>query len=427
MQPGFLGKFLSVNLFGCALLVLAGCGNFKSLKQDQENLAEERFLTSVTVEDKTQSGQPFVVVYLGDADGSRILDAIPLSKPDSFEIWLAAGDGWIFAFTDANGDGRFQKEESYGWGNEGEPILAQDQKSVQLYVPIQNAGSGQMPPPPKLVDQPVYELGKLRFRKSGEVANPSDARFSQEAAVRGLWQPYAFLHEGNTGLFFVQPFDPQKTPVLFVHGIEGYPAQFNYLIDFLDQDRYQFWFLNYPSGLYLKTISDSLFYLVEEVRREFGFKKIHLIAHSMGGLVARSYLARCQEQAACGYIDTFISIASPFNGVESAAKGVKHAPAYAPSWMDLAPDSEFLSELFDKALPVPTQHYLMFTYHLDQSIGALAYIESGDGVIPLHSQLRKEAQQQAIQIMGFDQTHVGVLSDPALADTIGRILYRADH
>jgi pimeloyl-ACP methyl ester carboxylesterase len=214
--------------------------------------------------------------------------------------------------------------------------------------------------------------------------------------------------------------------VLFVHGITGFPAQFSDLLDSLDRDRYQAWFFNYPSGFYLPTIGEGLYRVMEQIRRRLGFKRLHLIAHSMGGLVAQSYVQNCQEEAACEYLETFISIASPFNGMDSAKSGVEYAPEVVPSWRDLAPGSDFLETLFERPLPASARHYLMFTYHLDRSFGDMVSVESSDGVVPLRSQLRHEAQNQAKRVAGFDQTHVGVLSDPALLETITGILSSRD-
>ena len=57
---------------------------------------------------------------------------------------------------------------------------------------------------------------------------------------------------------------------------------------------------------------------IEEVRRETGADQVVLIAHSMGGLVCRSYLARHGGQR----VERLVTIASPHVGTELARIGI---------------------------------------------------------------------------------------------------------
>ena len=43
---------------------------------------------------------------------------------------------------------------------------------------------------------------------------------------------------------------------------------------------------------------------------------------------------------------------------------------------------------------------------------------SSDGVIALSSQLRDEAQDNAVTIRGFDEDHVGILHNDAVIDMV---------
>jgi len=401
---------------------LSSCETFDRLRDDLMTLEKERTQFFGTVENQASSNDSVVVVYMGTQDGSEILSFRVLPTPGEFEIWLYQRNAWFFAFADANGDLVFQPSESYGWGNLGRPIHPGYFSDRHIRIQIATADSGQPPPPVNLIGRSPDGVARLQGVGIGELAEVDEQRFSAEAANKGLWQPYAAVLDEAAGVFFTEPYDERRIPILLVHGIGGYPAQFKPLIEVIDRDRYQIWFANYPSGLRLETLGNSLFQMMEILQSRFHFENVHLVAHSMGGLVSRSYLQECTKKKACGYLKTFTSIASPFGGVKSAAMGVEYAPAVIPSWLDLQPTSEFLSSLFTGSLPASVEHYLLFAYHKDLSVNDLLSIESSDGVIELSSQLRREAQDEATRVIGFDQTHTGILSDPQMLDTVLKII-----
>ena len=106
--------------------------------------------------------------------------------------------------------------------------------------------------------------------------------------------------------------------------------------------------------------------------------------------------------------------------------GVEYAPAIIPLWLDLQPTSEFLSGLFSRPLATSVEHFLLFTCHMGLSIEDVLFIESSDGVIALSSELRREAQDEAAKVIGFDQTHTGVLTDPQMLDRVLEIIESTD-
>ena len=91
----------------------------------------------------------------------------------------------------------------------------------------------------------------------------------------------------------LQPYDPDRTPVIFVHGLQDTPASWAPMINTLRADpkirrRYQFWVYSYPSG-YPYLYSAALFRQeLDGVTRAFpNHKRIVLVAHSMGGMISR--------------------------------------------------------------------------------------------------------------------------------------------
>jgi len=91
----------------------------------------------------------------------------------------------------------------------------------------------------------------------------------------------------------LQPFDPARTPVIFVHGLQETPASWTPMIDSLRNDpwireHYQFWVYSYPSG-YPYPYSAALFRQdLDGIDRAFpNHKRVVLIGHSMGGMICR--------------------------------------------------------------------------------------------------------------------------------------------
>jgi pimeloyl-ACP methyl ester carboxylesterase len=94
-------------------------------------------------------------------------------------------------------------------------------------------------------------------------------------------------------LIQLQRFDPNRTPVIFVHGLQETPASWAPMINSLRDDpairkRYQFWFYSYPSG-YPYPYAAALFRReLDGVKRAFpNHKRVILIGHSMGGMICR--------------------------------------------------------------------------------------------------------------------------------------------
>ncbi|MGV0976437.1 MAG: alpha/beta fold hydrolase [Azonexus sp.] len=95
---------------------------------------------------------------------------------------------------------------------------------------------------------------------------------------------------------------------------------------------------------------------IEEVCASTGANQVVLVAHSMGGLVCRSYLARHGS----GRVERLITIASPHSGTELAHIGIgKNA-------REMEPGSQWLQDLASADVPVhaiairtPHDNYVM--------------------------------------------------------------------
>jgi pimeloyl-ACP methyl ester carboxylesterase len=253
----------------------------------------------------------------------------------------------------------------------------------------------------------------------GQVSTLDHARFNLEVGRDSLWRPLDFMRAGHAGIYFLEPYDPNRTPVLFVHGINGSPRVFSDLIAGLDQTRFQPWVYYYPSGIGLNENSDYLTHIMLELELRHGLKRYHVIAHSMGGLVARGFLQRRQQRQASARVEQFIALSAPWGGHGAATRAVESSPLVLPVWKDMAGGSAFLDRLFvEPALSRHTRQHLLFSFGGGDGIN----IGTSDGVISLASLLRTEAQDSADTLFGFDVTHIGILSDPEAIERVHQLL-----
>jgi pimeloyl-ACP methyl ester carboxylesterase len=150
-----------------------------------------------------------------------------------------------------------------------------------------------------------------------------------------------------------------------------------------------------------------------------GRHKIVLSAHSMGGLIAMSALDKLAEQGFPPSVKMYCSFSTPYGGIESARTGLENAPAVVPAWRDIAPGSDFLKDLTGRRLPETLPFYLYFAYNNPSMLkGGVC----GDGSVPLYSQLEPSVQKAATRIMGFNETHVGVLNSTDARESFLRLL-----
>jgi pimeloyl-ACP methyl ester carboxylesterase len=103
-------------------------------------------------------------------------------------------------------------------------------------------------------------------------------------------------YEKKTSLYFLQPYDPDRIPVVFVHGLISTPFTWIQTINGLQADpeirkHYQFWVFAYPTG---NPVLYSALRLREELAKVDKFYPNHkgyvLVGHSMGGLLSQAQI-----------------------------------------------------------------------------------------------------------------------------------------
>ena len=100
-------------------------------------------------------------------------------------------------------------------------------------------------------------------------------------------------YENRAGLYMLEPYDPDRIPVVLIHGLTSIPQMWIPTISAIESDpelrgRYQFWVFAYPTG---DPIALSALKLRESLAQVYQLypktKDMVLISHSMGGLLSQ--------------------------------------------------------------------------------------------------------------------------------------------
>jgi pimeloyl-ACP methyl ester carboxylesterase len=110
------------------------------------------------------------------------------------------------------------------------------------------------------------------------------------------------------GLYMLEPVDPEKMPVVLVHGLWSSPITWMEMYNDLRSDplvrqHYQFWFYMYPTGqpfwLSATQMREDLALMRRELdpaRRFPALDQMVLVGHSMGGLVSKLQTVESEEE-----------------------------------------------------------------------------------------------------------------------------------
>ena len=112
--------------------------------------------------------------------------------------------------------------------------------------------------------------------------------------------------------------------------------------------------INTPPGRDLQALVDKVAGTVEQLRTAAGVKQVHLVGHSMGGILARCYL---QLQGGAPHVATCVTLGSPH-------LGSKLAPfAVSSLGRDLLPGSNLLTRLNAEPLPAGVRFTAIYSRH----------------------------------------------------------------
>ncbi len=408
-------------LIGC--LFISGC-MLVGLREDVQLLDAATPIRGTIKTTSTRNKPILVALYQPEGHEQYRLKAYwVMYGPGTFEFLRGRGDYYLIVFEDANEDFTFQPDEDVGWY--GAPTLIEARPGASftdLEVVLRSPDRAKQELPSLYAPNVSHEPLQLDSSQLGVVVDRDDPRFSPEVGPMGMWEPVKFYQQGHNGIFFFEPYHPDKIPVLLIHGLSGSGYDWRYIIEQLDRQRFQPWVVQYPSGMRLGLLSALLNQAVTQMQARYKFKTLFVVAHSMGGLVARGLIHQNMARHNQGLIKLLVTISTPWQGHTAARSGVNNAPVVVPSWYDLVPDSPYIKSLFEQPLPDRVAYYLLFSYRGTRGLLSQA---NSDGTVTLRSQLSQAAQDHAVKVLGYDEDHVSMLRSQVVTKKLNEILMSA--
>ncbi|MET1077228.1 MAG: alpha/beta hydrolase [Pseudomonas sp.] len=339
-----------------------------------------------------------------------------------FYFTLPPGSYQLLAFDDRNGNFRLDADEPRHWQPQATTSALQIQPSQEQRERLSQANlislaTDDLAPAPALdlsLDLLYREQPRLQ-RNYLQVVGFADPRFDPAQVQLGSWQPLTFMHDIGYGLYLLEPWDAKKEPIVLVHGINSSPRTLQALAASIDTRRFQLLLYHFPGGLPLNNSAYMLGEAMGDVLRRLKPTRMHVLSHSMGGLVARravQLLSEADSQQLC----LFISLSTPWDGHPSAASGVDNIPLDIPIWRDMAPGSAYLQTLFASPLPAPIRQWMLVSYAGHKPLLG----ELNDGVVPLASELRSAAQDEAAHLYLLNENHTSILASRRTAELLAR-------
>ena len=148
------------------------------------------------------------------------------------------------------------------------------------------------------IDQPLQRetvrVGKHTYPLAADYTAPLAMMLVEmdpkELGLPRLLRPAEFAD--TTRIARLDPYDPDKTVVLLVHGLNSSPATWFPMINHLRKDKevrdnYQFWFFSYPSGYPYPYSASILRQELDQAEKRYPMRnKMVVIGHSMGGCIS---------------------------------------------------------------------------------------------------------------------------------------------
>jgi triacylglycerol lipase len=263
-----------------------------------------------------------------------------------------------------------------------------------------------MQPLRRMVD-PVGRVA-LALRRPGTYAGHAREAASTLVTM-GLW-PLGFAEQALTDGHHNH--DAVTTPVLLLHGYGANRSNWWILNRHLRAAGFdRIHAMNYnPLAVDLPHLAAQCCDRIDELKDHFGVDRIHVVGHSLGGIIARYAV---QVLGATG-VDTVVTVASPHGGVRLArlASTMSDASPFSTS-AQLRPDAPEMVLLRSSARPMATRF--------------VSYYSNLDMVVTARRAMIIEPELAATNLLIKDHGHLSILLSRELGTSLVEQLRLSEH
>jgi triacylglycerol esterase/lipase EstA (alpha/beta hydrolase family) len=190
-----------------------------------------------------------------------------------------------------------------------------------------------------------------------------------QISLQGLLYPEKAL--GDCQLYRMDAYDPQRIPVVFVHGLMSDPHIWLNAVNAIAASpelrrRYQPWYFLYPTAIGVPQAARKLRETLLNARQHFdpdhndpGFNQMILIGHSMGGLLSRLQVTESKD---CLWCSVFTKPLDQMQVSEELRQNLQHT-------------------LYTQPLPFVKRVIFIATPHRGSSIASLSIVRALTGLI----------------------------------------------
>lgn len=150
------------------------------------------------------------------------------------------------------------------------------------------------------------------------------------------------------------PIEPDREPVLLVHGIADSGRNMDWLARYLRREGWEVHTLNLTPNWGQGGLQARAGQIDVYAREQFGGRRFNLVGFSMGGLVSRYYL---QRLGGLERVDHFVTLSAPHHGTALARlipnQGCREMCPGSPFLCDLAADADRLQAVKFTSLYTP--------------------------------------------------------------------------
>jgi pimeloyl-ACP methyl ester carboxylesterase len=415
ITPAFRGMGVA---FFVLCFITMGCTLIKS-KMDIDHVSEFTVIVGRVDARFLKHGQPIIVVARSMSKGKENTHYTVLHDSGEYELLVEKGEYYLFAYLDKNSNLVYDPGEPAGQ-HENPKIVKALAGGVVHDNDVIIPAKGRKIEIPYGFKISAVKPKRLYSRQAGAVVNLDDDLFSEEIGAEGFWEPGSFFHKFGGNIYFMEKYDPNKIPILFIHGAGGTPRGWRYFVDHIDRTRYQPWFFYYPTGSRIDGMSYLLFWKLLNLQTKYKFNKLYITAHSLGGLVARSFIVNYGPRFP--YVRLFVSLSTPWGGDKMAEYGVHQSPVVVPSWRDMQPDGDFIKSLYRMKMPEYVRFYMFYGYRGNRN----PFQHNNDGTMRLTSILDFRPQSEAKMNYAFHEDHASIAYSEEVLKQYNAILSEYD-